>query len=50
LLAQRSALVGSGALTEAELEEALRYLDDPERRVLTPVLYSAWGRRAVATT
>jgi len=50
LLAQRSALVGSGALTEAELEEALRYLDDPERHVLTPVLYSAWGSRAVATT
>jgi hypothetical protein len=28
-LAQREALLGSEALTERELEEALRYIDDP---------------------
>jgi SAM-dependent methyltransferase len=45
ILAHRDALVGSGALTESELEETLRYLDDPAKHVLTPVLFAAWGRR-----
>jgi SAM-dependent methyltransferase len=45
ILAHRDALVASGALTEQELEEMIRYLDDPSKLVLTPVLYAAWGRK-----
>jgi SAM-dependent methyltransferase len=45
LLAQRETMAGSGALTELEFEEALRYLEDPARHVLTPVLFGAWGRK-----
>jgi SAM-dependent methyltransferase len=45
ILAHRDALVASGALTESELEETVRYLEDPSRHVLTPVLYAAWGRK-----
>ena len=37
----------SGALTEPELEETLRYIDDPASHVLTPVLFAAWGRKAM---
>ena len=45
MLAHRDALVGSGALTESELDETLRYLEDPDEHVLTPVLFAAWGRK-----
>jgi len=45
MLAQREALLRSEALTEAELDECLSYLDDPASYVLTPVLFAAWGRR-----
>ena len=45
LLAHRDAIVATGELTEAELDETLRFLDDPGERVLTPVLYAAWGRK-----
>jgi SAM-dependent methyltransferase len=45
ILAHRDALVESGALTESELEETLRYLDDATKQVFTPVLFAAWGRR-----
>jgi hypothetical protein len=45
MLAHRDALVDSGALTESELEETLRYLEDPSKHVLTPVLFAAWGRK-----
>jgi SAM-dependent methyltransferase len=45
LLAHRDALVGTGALTESELDEALRVLEDPGQCVLTPVLFAAWGRK-----
>ncbi len=43
LLAHRDALVGPGALTESEFDEILRYLQDPDEHVLTPVLFAAWG-------
>lgn len=45
MLVQREALLGSRALTEPDLEETLRYLDDPAVHVLTPVLFAAWGRK-----
>jgi SAM-dependent methyltransferase len=45
ILAHRDALVSSGRLTEPELEEGVRYLADPAKHVVTPVLFSACGRR-----
>jgi len=45
MLAQRERFLEAGVLTEADLEESLRYLDDPASHVLTPVLYAAWGRK-----
>jgi SAM-dependent methyltransferase len=45
MLAQREALLGSGALTEREVEQTHRYLNDPASHVLTPVLFAAWGRK-----
>jgi SAM-dependent methyltransferase len=45
LLAVRDKLVGSGALTDEEVDGAVRYLEDPTRHVRTPVLYAAWGRK-----
>ena len=45
LLAHRDAILGTGGLTESELDETLRFLEDPGSRVLTPVLYAAWGRK-----
>ena len=45
MLAHRDAILGTGALSEAGLEETLRLLEDPEERVLTPVLFAAWGRK-----
>ena len=45
LLAYRDAIVGSGALTESEFDEALRSLEDPGEHILTPVLFAAWGRK-----
>jgi hypothetical protein len=47
MLAQREALPSSGGLTTSELEETLRYLGDPDSRVLTPVMFAAWGRKPV---
>jgi hypothetical protein len=43
-VAQRDALVGSGAVTDDEFDETQRYLGDPDCHILTPVLYAAWGR------
>ena len=45
MLAHRDAILGTGALTEAEFDETLRILEDPGELVLTPVLYAAWGRK-----
>jgi SAM-dependent methyltransferase len=45
LLAHRESIVGTGGLTESEFDETLRYLQDPDARVLTPVLFAAWGRK-----
>ena len=42
--AHREALIGGG-LSEADYEASQRYLADPARRVLTPVLFAAWGRK-----
>ena len=48
MLALREALVAAEGVTEAELDEAVRYLEDPARHVLTPVLFAAWGRKPAA--
>ena len=48
ILALREALVAAEGVTEAELDEAVRYLEDPARHVLTPVLFAAWGRKPAA--
>jgi hypothetical protein len=45
MLAHRDAILATGALTENEFDEALRFLDDPDEHVLTPVVYAAWGRK-----
>lgn len=45
MLAHRDAILGTGALTEPEFDETLRFLEDPAERVLTPVLFAAWGRK-----
>jgi hypothetical protein len=44
LEAQREPLL-RGGLSEADYEASQRYLADPARHVLTPVLYAAWGRK-----
>jgi SAM-dependent methyltransferase len=45
MLAHRDAILASGALTEPEFDETLRFLEDPHELVLTPVLYAAWGSK-----
>jgi len=45
MLAHRDAILATGALTEPEYDETLRFLQDPDEHVLTPVLYAAWGRK-----
>ena len=45
MLAHRDAILGTGELTESEFDETLRFLEDPAERVLTPVLFAAWGRK-----
>ena len=32
---------------ESEVDETLRYIDDPSKHLLTPVLFAAWGRKPV---
>jgi SAM-dependent methyltransferase len=49
MLAHREAILGTGALTEPEFDEALRFLEDPRSLVLTPVLYAAWGRKRASS-
>jgi SAM-dependent methyltransferase len=41
----RAPLVASGAVTEAEVAEALEALGDPEVAVLSHVMVAAWGQR-----
>ena len=45
MLAHRDAILATGALTESEFDETLRFLEDPGSHVPTPVLYAAWGRK-----
>jgi SAM-dependent methyltransferase len=49
ILAHRDAILATGALTESELDETLRFLEDPVELVLTPVLFAAWGRKPAAS-
>jgi hypothetical protein len=42
----RAPIVASGAVTEAEVDEALALLDQQGVAVLSPVMVAAWGRRS----
>jgi SAM-dependent methyltransferase len=44
LEALRLPLIDSGALSEEEIDEALKRTDDPESVYLSPILVAAWGR------
>lgn len=44
-LAHRDRLIGSGALTEAEFDEVIGQMNDPEYYVATPLMWAAWGRK-----
>ena len=43
----RSALVATGAVTEAELDEDLATLEKPDFLMPSPIMWTAWGRRVV---
>jgi SAM-dependent methyltransferase len=43
--AQRDRLIASQALSEPEVDEAIRALSDPARYILTPAMFAAWGRK-----
>ena len=43
--ARRERLVASQALSEREVDEAMRALSDPARYILTPAMFAAWGRK-----
>jgi len=45
MLAHRDGILGTGALTEPEFDDTLRFLEDPGEQILTPVLFAAWGRK-----
>jgi hypothetical protein len=38
-------MVGSGAVSNTEVEEALALLDDPAFAALSPLTMAVWGRR-----
>jgi hypothetical protein len=41
----REQVVASGALTEAEMEEYLEALSDPDMLMMSPMQVSVWGRK-----
>jgi hypothetical protein len=41
----RDPIVASGALTGAEVDEALRRIDDPATTYVSPLMVCAWGRK-----
>jgi SAM-dependent methyltransferase len=41
----REAMIECGYITAKDLEHDLKRLDDPDFLILTPTLWSAWGRR-----
>ena len=43
--AQGERLVASGALAASEVDETIRELANPERCILTPLMFGAWGRK-----
>jgi SAM-dependent methyltransferase len=42
----RSRLVEQGWITDAELDRLLEMLDDPDFEISSPLMFTAWGRRA----
>jgi SAM-dependent methyltransferase len=45
LVSLRPGLVESGALSDEEVDEALKRIDDPERVYLSPIMVAGWGRK-----
>jgi 2-polyprenyl-3-methyl-5-hydroxy-6-metoxy-1,4-benzoquinol methylase len=45
LVALREPMVARGAVTDAELDEAIALFEDPNQCVATPVMVAAWGRK-----
>jgi SAM-dependent methyltransferase len=45
----RRAVVDAGLISDADVAEVLRLLDDPSFTAFTPVMISAWGRKPVAS-
>jgi SAM-dependent methyltransferase len=43
--AQRDRLIASQALSEPEVDQAMRELSDPARYIMTPAMFAAWGRK-----
>jgi SAM-dependent methyltransferase len=41
----RPAMIGSGAVTEQEFDEAMALLSAPETVIVSPVMWTVWGRR-----
>jgi SAM-dependent methyltransferase len=44
----RPAIIGSGALTPEEFDEAVALLQSPETHLTSPMMWSTWGRRKIA--
>ncbi|MFN8511657.1 MAG: hypothetical protein U0841_03495 [Chloroflexia bacterium] len=42
----REEAVAAGLIDAAELDRMLALLDDPDFAISTPVMFTAWGRRA----
>lgn len=44
----REAMVATGRVTAAEVDEALRLLDDPAFIAMPPAMIAAWGRKPLS--
>ena len=41
----RPEMIGSGAITDEEFDEAIALLQAPKTVVISPVMWTVWGRR-----
>jgi hypothetical protein len=44
----RPAMIGSGAITEQEFDEAMALLNDPDTLMISPVMWTVWGHRPIS--